>query len=63
LLQEKELERERELREKIEKEKWTRDDQLKEEKWRKRHMEREEFDQEQAIVTRLKDEMNQERMI
>jgi len=26
-------------------------------------MEREEFDQEQAIVTRLKDEMNQERMI
>jgi len=26
-------------------------------------MEREEFDQEQAIVTRLKDEMNKEEMI
>lgn len=63
LLQEKELEREWELREKIEKEKWTRDEQLKEEKWRKRHMEKEEFEQEQAIVSRLKDEMNQERMI
>lgn len=60
LLQEKEIERENELKNKIEREKRTRDDQLKEEKRRKRHQEREEFEQEQAIVNRLKDEMNQE---
>lgn len=63
LLHEKELEREKELREKIEKEKRTRDEQLKEEKRRKRLNERDEFEQEQAIVSWLKDEMNQERMI
>lgn len=44
LLQEKEIERENELKNKIEREKRTRDDQLKEEKRRKRHQEREEFE-------------------
>lgn len=36
---------------------------MKEEKRKKKRQEREEFEQELAIVNRLKDEMTQERMI
>jgi len=61
LLDEKEKERQAEIGAKINREKNSRDQQLKEEKRRKRHEERDEMAQEQAIVTKLKDEMNQER--
>lgn len=63
LLEEKEAERQREIEAKINREKNSRDQQLKEEKRRKRHEERDEMAQEQAIVTKLKDEMNQERQM
>lgn len=63
LLDEKEKERQAEIGAKINREKNSRDQQLKEEKRRKRHEERDEMAQEQAIVTKLKDEMNQERQM
>lgn len=61
LVDEKEREREAEARAKAAREKASRDQQLKDEKRRRKHNDRETRAQEQAIVARLKDEMRQER--
>jgi len=63
LLAEKEAERQNELQAKIDREKRSRDLQLKEEKRRKKLNLREEMQQERAIVQKLKDEMGQERQM
>lgn len=61
LIDEKEREREAEARAKAAREKASRDQQLKDEKRRRKHEDRETKAQEQAIVARLKDEMRHER--
>ena len=61
LLSEKEKERLRETQSKIENEKRSRDQQLQEEKIRKRLAEKQEYQQEQEVVHRLQAEMEEER--
>ncbi len=63
LLAEKEAERQGELQAKIDRERCSRDAQLREEKRRKKLNLREEMAQEQAIVAKLQDEMGQERQM
>ena len=61
LLEQREREKNDEIKRKIGAEKASRDKQLKEEKTRKRHEEKDQAAQEAEMVTRLKSEMEQER--